>query len=93
VSWNEEPGSWESTQDILEFLGFAGVDTTRDQLARLHRRRLINEPFHDPGGGRGSLARYPAARPNECCGFAAAHQQPSQLDELAWRTVVGGFRR
>jgi len=91
VSWNEEPGSWESTQDILEFLGFAGVDTTRDQLARLHRRRLINEPFHDPGGGRGSLARYPAGTAERMLRISRLRTSTKQLDELAWRLWWEGF--
>jgi hypothetical protein len=91
VSWNEEPGSWESTQDILEFLGFAGVDTTRDQLARLHRRRLINEPFHDPGSGRGSLARYPAGTAERMLRISRLRTSTKQLDELAWRLWWEGF--
>jgi hypothetical protein len=91
VSWNEEPGSWESTQDILEFLGFAGVDTTRDQLARLHRRRLINEPFHDPGGGRGSLARYPGGTAERMLRISRLRSSTKQLDELAWRLWWEGF--
>jgi hypothetical protein len=91
VSWNEEPGSWESTQDILEYLGFAGVDTTRDQLARLHRRRLINEPFHDPGGGRGSLARYPAGTAERMLRISRLRAGTKQLDELAWRLWWEGF--
>jgi hypothetical protein len=91
VSWNEEPGSWESTQDILEFLGFAGVETTRDQLARLHRRRLINEPFHDPGSGRGSLARYPAGTAERMLRISRLRTSTKQLDELAWRLWWEGF--
>jgi hypothetical protein len=91
VSWNEEPGSWESTQDILEFLGFAGVETTRDQLARLHRRRLINEPFHDPVGGRGSLAKYPAGTAERMLRISRLRTNTKQLDELAWRLWWEGF--
>ncbi len=91
MSWNEEPGSWESTQDILEFLGFAGVETTRDQLARLHRRRLINEPFHDPGSARGSLARYPAGTAERMLRISRLRTSTKQLDELAWRLWWEGF--
>ncbi len=91
MSWNEEPGSWESTQDILEFLGFAGVETTRDQLARLHRRRLINEPFHDPGSARGSLARYPSGTAERMLRISRLRTSTKQLDELAWRLWWEGF--
>jgi hypothetical protein len=91
VSWNEEPWSWEPTQDILDFLGFAGVETTRDQLARLHRRRLIGEPFHDQSGGRSSLARYPAGTAERMLRISQLRSSTKQLDELAWRLWWEGF--
>jgi hypothetical protein len=91
VSWNEEPWSWEPTQDILDFLGFAGVETTRDQLARLHRRRLIGEPFHDQIGGRSSLARYPAGTAERMLRISQLRSSTKQLDELAWRLWWEGF--
>jgi len=90
VSWNEEPWSWEPTQDILDYLGFAGVETTRDQLARLHRRRLIGEPFHDQNGGRSSLARYRRYGGADASNLAIAFGT-KQLDELAWRLWWEGF--
>jgi hypothetical protein len=91
VSWNEEPWSWEPTQDILDFLGFAGVETTRDQLARLHRRRLIGEPFHDQSGGRSSLVRYPAGTAERMLRISQIRSSTKQLDELAWRLWWEGF--
>jgi hypothetical protein len=91
VSWNEEPRSWEPTQDILDFLSFAGVETTRDQLARLHRRRLISEPFHDQNGGRSSLARYPAGTAERMLRISQLRSSTKQLDELAWRLWWEGF--
>jgi hypothetical protein len=91
VSWNEEPRAWEPTQDILDFLGFAGVETTRDQLARLHRRRLIGEPFHDQSGGRTSLARYPAGTAERMLRISQLRSSTKQLDELAWRLWWEGF--
>ena len=91
MSWSEEPWSWESTQDILDFLGFAGVETTRDQLARLHRRRLIGEPFHDSSGGRSSLARYPAGTAERMLRISQLRSSTKQLDELAWRLWWEGF--
>jgi hypothetical protein len=91
VSWNEEPGSWESTEDILGFLGFAGVETTRDQLARLHRRRLIGEPFHDQHGGRSALARYPAGTAERMLRISQLRSTIKQLDELAWRLWWEGY--
>jgi hypothetical protein len=91
VSWNEEAWSWEPTQDILDYLGFAGVETTRDQLARLHRRRLISEPFHDQNGGRSSLARYPAGTAERMLRISQLRSSAKQLDELAWRLWWEGF--
>ena len=91
MSWNEEPWSWEPTQDILDFLGFAGVETTRDQLARLHRRRLIGEPFHDQGGGRSSLTRYPAGTAERMLRISQLRSSTKQLDELSWRLWWEGF--
>ena len=91
MSWNEEPWSWEPTQDILDYLGFAGVETTRDQLARLHRRRLIGEPFHDQNGGRSSLARYPAGTAERMLRISQLRSSTKQLDELAWRLWWEGF--
>jgi hypothetical protein len=91
MSWNEEPRSWEPTQDILDYLGFAGVETTRDQLARLHRRRLIGEPFHDQVGGRSSLARYPAGTAERMLRISQLRSGTKQLDELAWRLWWEGF--
>jgi hypothetical protein len=91
VSWSEEPRSWEPTQDILDYLGFAGIETTRDQLARLHRRRLISEPFHDQNGGRSSLARYPAGTAERMLRISQLRSSTKQLDELAWRLWWEGF--
>ena len=91
MSWNEEPWSWEPTQDILDFLGFAGVETTRDQLARLHRRRLIGEPFQDQSGGRSSLTRYPAGTAERMLRISQLRSSTKQLDELSWRLWWEGF--
>jgi hypothetical protein len=91
VSWNEEAGSWEPTQEILDYLGFAGIETTRDQLARLHRRRLISEPFHDQNGGRSALARYPAGTAERMLRISQLRASTKQLDELAWRLWWEGF--
>lgn len=91
MSWIEEPWSWEPTQDILDFLGFTGVQTTRDQLARLHRRRLIGEPFHDLNGGRSLLARYPAGTAERMLRISQLRASTKQLDELAWRLWWEGF--
>ena len=91
MSWNEEPRSWESTHDILEYLGFAGVETTRDQLARLHQRRLIGEPLHDPSDARSSLTRYPAGTAERMLRISQLRSSTKQLDELAWRLWWEGY--
>lgn len=85
VSWNGEARSWESVPDILDYLHFAGFEVTRDQLARLHRRRLINQPFHGPNGGRGLTAMYPAGTAERMVRISQLKENTKQLDELAWR--------
>lgn len=91
MSWNEEPRSWEATEDIFGFLGFAGVETTRDQLARLHRRRLIGEPFLDQNGGRSALTRYPVGTAERMLRISKLRSTTKQLDELAWRLWWEGY--
>lgn len=91
MRFNAEPWSWELTQDILDYLGFAGFLTTRDQLARLHRRRLISAPFQEQSGGRAALSRYPAGTAERMLRLSQLRGGTKQLDELAWRLWWEGF--
>jgi hypothetical protein len=85
VSGNGEPWSWESVPDILDYVKIAGFDVTREQLARLHRRRLVNQPFHGPSGGRGYTTMYPAGTAERLLRISQLKETTKQLDELAWR--------
>jgi hypothetical protein len=85
VSWNGEPWSWESVPDILDYVKFAGFDVTREQLARLHRRRLVNQPFNGPNGGRGHTTMYPTGTAERLLRISQLKVTTKQLDELAWR--------
>ncbi len=85
MSWNGEPWSWESVPDILDYVKLAGFDVTREQLARLHRRRLVNQPFHGPSGGRGHTSMYPAGTAERLLRISQLKESTKQLDELAWR--------
>ncbi len=85
VSRNAESGPRETAQDIVDYLKFAGFELTRDQLLRLHQRRLIDRPFHGPTGGRGLRTIYPAGTAERMLRIAQLKTTSKQLDELAWR--------
>ena len=91
MSWNGELWTWESAQDVLEYLKFAGFDVTRDQLARLHRRRLISQPFQSPGTGRGHVSTYPSGTAHRMLRISQLKEGTKQLDELAWRLWWEGY--
>jgi len=91
VSFNAEPWSWESASDILDYVRFAGYEMTRDQLARLYRRRLINQPIHSAGAGRGQFTMYPAGTAQRTLRIAQLKSVTKQMDELAWRLWWEGY--
>ena len=91
MSWNGESSQWESAQDVLEYLKFAGFEVTRDQLARLHRRRLISQPFQGPTIGRGHVSTYPSGTAHRVLRISQLKEGTKQLDELAWRLWWEGY--
>jgi hypothetical protein len=91
VSWNAESRSWEPAQDILDYLKFAGFDVSRDQLARLHRRRLISQPSNGVGAGRAVVSMYPAGTAERMLRISQLKEGTKQFDELAWRLWWEGF--
>ncbi len=91
MSSSEDTESFESAQDVLDYLQFAGFDMTRDQLARLHRRRLIEQPISPPSLGRGSVTNYPLGTAERMLRIAQLRNKTKQLDELAWRLWWEGF--
>lgn len=80
----------ESPHDVLEYLAFAGFDLTRDQVARLARRRLIDSARLEDGG-RGAPTWYPRGTAERLVRIAQLRQSTKQLDELAWRLWWEGF--
>ena len=91
MSWNGESSLWESAQDVLDYLKFAGFDVTRDQLARLHRRRLISQPIQGPGTGRGHVSMFPSGTAQRVLRISQLKEGTKQLDELAWRLWWEGY--
>lgn len=91
MSLDAEPWTWESAQDILDYLEFAGFLTTRDQLARLHRRRLINPPFQDPHSDQAAFSRFPSGTAERTLRLSQLRGTTKQLDELAWRLWWEGY--
>jgi hypothetical protein len=73
------------SQDVLGYLKFAGYEQTRDQLVRLHQRRLIEQPFHGLSGWRAFQTSHPAGTAERLLRIAQLKLGTKQLDELAWR--------
>ena len=91
VSSSADTASCESAQDIIDYLQFAGFEISRDQLARLHRRRLIDQPVQGPSLGRGSMTTYPLGTAERMLRISQLRATTKQLDELAWRLWWEGF--
>ena len=91
VSSSADTASCESAQDIIDYLQFAGYEMSRDQLARLHRRRLIDQPVQGPSLGRGSMTTYPLGTAERMLRISQLRSNTKQLDELAWRLWWEGF--
>ena len=58
MSQNERVGSRETAQDVWDYLEFAGLHLTRDQLVRIHERHVIDEPFLSPNSWRDPRTTY-----------------------------------
>ena len=91
VAPNDDRWSWESAHAILDYVPFAGFERTRDQLARLHRRRLIDPPVQGPNTGRGHNTTYPSGTAERMVRIAQLKGVTKQMDELAWRLWWEGF--
>jgi hypothetical protein len=89
---NSESAPRETAKDVLAYLRFAGYELTVEQLARLHRQRLIKRKFHDSGGIRDPRKTYPAGTAERMLRIAQLEASSKKLDELAWRLWWEGSR-
>ena len=78
-------GLRESTEDVLDYVKFAGFELTRDQLMRLHQRRLIGQNFHISGLRRFIGALNPPGTAERMLRIARLKATTKKLDELGWR--------
>ena len=85
VSQNARAGSRETAQDVWDYLEFAGFHLTRDQLVRIHQRRVLNEPFLSPSSWRDPRTTYAPGTAERILRIAQLKAKSKHLDELAWR--------
>lgn len=77
--------SWEEIQDILDFLECAGYPVTREQIARLQRRELIDTPRKAAPNSRVSTWYFPPGTADRLVRISQLRKFTKQFDELAWR--------
>ncbi len=85
VSQNERVGSRETAQDVWDYLEFAGLHLTRDQLVRIHERHVIDEPFLSPNSWRDPRTTYAPGTAQRILRLAQIKVKSKHLDEMAWR--------
>lgn len=85
VSQNARAGSRETAQDVWDYLEFAGFHLTREQLVRIHQRRVLDEPFLTPSSWRDPRTTYAAGTAERILRIAQLKAKSKHLDELAWR--------
>ncbi len=79
------PFASEALADVLEYLAFAGVEMSRDQLSRLQRRGVAPAPLDGAGMPRAAGVHFApgtAERLLRAAQLRAAHRQ---VDEVLWR--------
>ena len=85
VNQNARSGSRETAQDVWDYLEFAGFHVTRDQLVRIHQRRILNEPFLTPSSWRDPRTTYAPGTAERILRIVQLKAKSKHLDELAWR--------
>jgi hypothetical protein len=78
-------GLRETAQDVWDYLEFAGFHLTREQLIRIHQRRIMNEPFLSPSSWRDPRTTYAPGTAERMLRMAQLKVKSKHLDELAWR--------
>jgi hypothetical protein len=70
---------------VWDYLEFAGFHLTREQLVRIHQRRIMNEPFLNPSSWRDPRTTYAPGTAQRMLRMAQLKVKSKHLDELAWR--------
>jgi hypothetical protein len=70
---------------VWDYLEFAGFHLTREQLVRIHQRRVVNEPFLSPSSWRDPRTSYDPGTAERILKIAQLKAKSKHLDELAWR--------
>jgi hypothetical protein len=78
-------GPGETAQDVWDYLEFSGYHLTREQLIRIHQRRVLKEPFLSPNSWRDPRTMYDAGTAERILKIAQLKAKSKHLDELAWR--------
>ncbi|MGA2294792.1 MAG: hypothetical protein ABSG24_06155 [Acidimicrobiales bacterium] len=85
MNQNALVGPRETAQDVWDYLEFAGFHLTREQLVRIHQRRIMNEPFLNPSSWRDPRTTYAPGTAQRMLRMAQLKGKSKHLDELAWR--------
>lgn len=85
MNLNPQGGPRETAQDVWDYLEFAGFHLTREQLVRIHQRRVVNEPFLSPSSWRDPRTSYDPGTAERILKIAQLKAKSKHLDELAWR--------
>lgn len=85
VNQNPLVGPGETAQDVWDYLEFSGYHLTREQLIRIHQRRVLKEPFLSPNSWRDPRTMYDAGTAERILKIAQLKAKSKHLDELAWR--------
>jgi hypothetical protein len=85
VNQNPLVAPGETAQDVWDYLEFAGFHLTREQLIRIHQRRVLREPFLSPSSWRDPRTTYEPGTAERILKIAQLKAKSKHLDELAWR--------
>jgi len=85
VNQNAQAGPRETAQDVWDYLEFAGFHLTREQLVRIHQRRIMSEPFLSPSSWRDPRTTYAPGTAERMLRMAQLKVKSKHLDEMAWR--------
>jgi hypothetical protein len=85
VEESSDLAGWEPAEDVLAFLQLTDRPLARDQLARLHKRGLIDRPrTRYRTGRRGLQTLYPPGTTHTVCRIVELRQERKLLEEVAW---------
>jgi hypothetical protein len=91
VNQNPLVGPGETAHDVWDYLEFSGYHLTREQLIRIHQRRVLKEPFLSPNSWRDPRTTYDPGTAERILKIAQLKAKSKHLDELAWRLWWDGI--